>query len=147
MNNLLANMYYQTNYSYNYSEAEAAALLGSVIVMAAIIGLASYVFSAIFLGLIFKKAGQPIWKAWVPLYNSWVLLELGKQKGAYILFILIPFVGPLIASIFVLIAQYHIGLKLGKTGAFVLWAIFLNPVWLVWLAIDDSKWGDKAVTA
>ena len=145
MNNLLANAYYQTNYSSNLSDVEAAALLGSVIVMSIIIGLASYVFSAIFLGLIFKKAGQPIWKAWIPVYNAWVLLELGKQKGAYILFILIPFVGPIIASIFVLIAQYHVGLNLGKTGAFVLWAIFLNPVWLVWLAIDDSKWGDKAV--
>jgi hypothetical protein len=40
------------------------------------------------------------------------------------------------------IAQYRIGLKLGKPGAFVLLAIFLPLVWYVWLACDDSKWSE-----
>jgi hypothetical protein len=45
------------------------------------------------------------------------------------------------------IAMYHIGKKLGKDGVFVLLAIFLPIVWLIWLAVDKSKWNDKASTA
>ena len=36
--------------------------------------------------------------------------------------------------------MYKIGLKLGKEGAFVLLAIFLPIVWLIWLAVDKSTW-------
>lgn len=42
------------------------------------------------------------------------------------------------------IAQYHIGIKLGKSGAFVVLAIFLPLVWIIWLAVDKSVWNDEA---
>ena len=58
-----------------------------------------------FVGLskLFKKAGKPGWAAIVPIYNSWVLFEIGGQKGAYIFFSLIPFVGPIIFLVFEII--------------------------------------------
>jgi hypothetical protein len=43
--------------------------------------------------------------------------------------------------------MYNIGLKLSKTGAFILWGIFLAPVWYVWLAFDDSKWNKISAPA
>lgn len=128
--------------TYQVADPSALGLIISIAIVCIIISIAFYVFSAICLGRIFKKAGKESWPAWVPFYNMWILLELGDQKGYYLLFILIPYVGQFIFVIFECIAMYHIGLKLGKTGAFVLWGIFLYPVWLAWLAFDESKWNN-----
>ena len=120
------------------SDAAAAALV--VMMGFAIIGgLIGYVIHALLLGRIFKKAGIEQWKAWVPVYNAWVMLEMGEQKGWWALLMLIPFVN-VVALVFFIIAEYNIGLKFGKEGVFVLLAIFLPIVWLIWLAFDKSTW-------
>jgi len=102
---------------------------------------AAYVITAIFLGKIFKKAGLASWPAWVPIYNSWKLLEIGGQQGFWAALSIIPYVN-IVSAVFLYISMYHIGLKLGKSGVFVLWAIFLPFVWLIWLAVDKSVWND-----
>lgn len=112
---------------------------GVLIVVAVIAGLIAYVISAWLMGRIFQKAGIPAWKAWVPVYNTWTMLELGKQPGWWAIVSLIPWVG-LISIIFIFIAMYNIGLGFGKKGVFVLWGIFLPIVWYTWLAFDNSKW-------
>lgn len=135
--------YSSTNISPEAAAGIAAATLLFILVTAAV----AYVVTALCLGRIFKKAGVEQWKAWVPVYNSWVMLELGDQQGFWAVLALIPIVN-IVAGIFMIIAMYHIGLKLGKPGAFVLLAIFLTPVWLIWLAVDNSKWqGQEAVAA
>src|SRR5690606_4273977 len=93
----------------------------------------------------FKKAGVESWKAWVPVYNNWVMLQLGGQQGWWAVVAFIP-VANLVAAVFMCIAMYNIGLKLGKEGAFVLLAIFLYAVWLIWLAVDKSTWKEAAGT-
>jgi len=97
---------------------------------------------AFLLGKIFTKAGVPAWKAWVPVYNSWVTLELGGQQGFWAVLALVPVVN-IVSVVFLYIAMYNIGLKLGKEGAFVLLAIFLPLVWYIWLAVDGSTWKGK----
>src|SRR5690349_20513957 len=116
----------------------AAAMIG-IIIFALIGALIGYVINSFLLGRIFKKAGVEQWKAWVPIYNAWVMFELGGQKGWMALLLLVPVVN-IVAVIFYYIASYHIGLKLGKEGVFVLLAIFLPIVWLAWLAFDKSTW-------
>lgn len=136
------------DYSYDYmytteptADGVAAGLVlgGIFLFFAFLFALIAYVVGAWLLGRIFKKAGEPQWIAWVPVYNSWKLLELGGQQGFWAVLALIPFVN-IIAAIFLYIAMYHVGKKLGKEDWFVLLAIFLPIVWLVWLAFDDSKW-------
>ena len=83
------------------------------------------------------------WKAWVPVYSSWILLELGGQRGYWAVILPIPAVN-IVAILFMFMAMYTIGLKFGKEGAFVLLAIFLPIVWLIWLALDDSTWRSKS---
>ena len=129
------------------SEADAVVLAITIFLLILVFIAILYVFSAICVGRIFKKAGKESWPAWVPFYNNWVLFELGDKNGAYILFQFIPAIGPIVYMVFMFIAMYNIGLKLGKSGAFILWGIFLAPVWYVWLAFDKSKWNDKATTA
>lgn len=106
-----------------------------------LIALASYALFSWLTGLIFKKAGIPAWKALVPLYNIWLTFKLGNFPGWWTIVLFVPFVN-LVPVVLLYIAQYRIGLKLGKPGAFVLLAIFLPLVWYVWLACDDSKWSE-----
>lgn len=101
--------------------------------------IAVYVTVAYLTSRIFKKAGIEGWKAWVPIYNGWVLLEVGGQNGAWILLSFFPILS-IVPTVFTYIAMYHIGLKLGKPELFILWGIFLPIVWYVWLAFDDSTW-------
>lgn len=103
-----------------------------------------YVAIAYLLSLIFEKAGVKKWKAWIPVYSTWLTLELGGQKGWIALLTLVPIVN-IIGSIYLYIAMYYIGLKFGKDNSFVLWALFLPLVWYSWLAFDDSTWDDSAV--
>jgi hypothetical protein len=145
-------------YNYDYSDQlytttsnpEAAAAAVAVSIVLALIGViflvAVYVVSAIFLGKIFKKAGVKPWIAWVPFYNSWKMLEIGGQQGVWAVLAIIPIVN-YVSVVFMCIAMYHIGKKLGKEGAFVLLGIFLPIVWLIWLAVDKSTWNDNASTA
>lgn len=133
---------YQT-YDYNSGATlsnEAAAGVSLILVLFMIVIIAvTYVVVALSLSRIFKKAGVETWKAWVPIYNNWVTLELGGQKGYWAVLALIPIVN-IAAAVFFIIAMYNIGLKLGKEGAFVLLAIFLPLVWYIWLAVDKSTW-------
>lgn len=123
----------------NVDPAAAAAIslatIGFILLFAAV----AYVVGALLLSRIFKKAGVEPWKAWVPFYNTWIMLELGDQKGFWAVLMIVPVVN-IVASVFMYIAMYRIGLKLGKDGAFVLLAIFLPLVWYIWLAVDSSKW-------
>jgi len=102
-----------------------------------------YVINAILLGRIFKKAGEPAWIAWVPFYNSWKMLEIGNQQGFWAVLAIIPIVN-FVSAVFLYIAMYNIGLKLGKSGAFVVLGIFLPLVWIIWLAVDSSTWNESA---
>lgn len=128
------------------SEAAAGAALMGMVVFILIGAIIGYVINAFLLGRIFKKAGVEQWKAWVPIYNTWITFELGGQKGWMALLLLVPVVN-IVAVIFYFIAAYYIGLKFGKEGVFVLLAIFLPIVWLAWLAFDKSTWKGAAPAA
>ncbi len=119
--------------------AEGLLALMGIFVLFFFIVVVCYAVTAWLLGRVFKKAGTPQWIAWVPVYNNWKILELGGQQGFWAVLGLIPLVS-IVAAVFTYIAMYHIGKKLGKEDWFVLLAIFLPFVWLVWLAFDDSKW-------
>lgn len=132
------------NYVYTVDPSDAntaagIAIAGTVFLFLFIIAIISYAIGAWLLGRVFKKAGEPQWAAWVPIYNTWKLLEIGGQQGFWAVLALIPFVN-IVSLIFMYIAMYNIGKTLGKEDWFVLLAIFLPIVWLIWLGFDDSKW-------
>lgn len=139
-------MYDNTMYTYDNSAASSSLEPGAVagiLLFTFIIVVAAYVINSVLWAQIFKKAGVAQWKAWVPVYSQWITYELGGQKGYWAMLALVPVVN-IVAAVFLYIAMYNIGLKLGKEGAFVLLAIFLPIVWLIWLAVDGSTWaGNK----
>ena len=137
------------------SSSSMGADAGAMSLMFGVLGLLTilaYVIGAIFMGMMFKKAGVPAWKAWVPVYNSWTFLELGGQKGWLSLLILLAwipllgFIPAVVVAVFMAIAAYRIGLNFGKEGWFVVIYILFGLVWLIWLAVDKTAvW--KPVTA
>lgn len=139
-----------SSYSYETPAAVASSSFDMSAFFLAYMGLmlfvciASYVVSSWLLSRIFKKAGIEEWKAWVPLYNTWIMLEMGKQKGWYLLLSLIPVVGSIIFLVFFIMALYEIGKSFGKEGIFVLWAIFIPVVWYAILAFDKSTWSGQS---
>jgi hypothetical protein len=145
--------YYINSYDYAYpayDSADAAGLAGAAVLFTGAMLLvwllamaASYVINAIFMMMLFKKAGLDGWKAWVPVYNTIKFFQIGGQNPLYLLFVFIPFVGPLIVGIFSVIAAYHIGLKLGKSGGYAALYFFLPLIWLIILGVDKSTWKDS----
>lgn len=122
------------------------ALLALVAVVILVLSLISYIINSIFMGMIFKKASVEAWKAWVPVYNIWKFMQIGGQQGFWAVLMLIPVVN-MVSLVFYYIAAYNIGLKLQKEGWFVLLAIFLPLVWLIWLALDKSTWQNGTTIA
>ena len=138
LGHLFGNTSYDS-YGVDMSTAAANAAFSGLMVFLFVMILIAYVIMAFLLSRIFRKAGVEGWKAWVPIYNTWVTYELGGQKGWWALIMLVPVLN-VVASVFLYIAMYEIGLKFSKEGYFVLWAIFLPIVWYVWLAFDQSTW-------
>lgn len=133
-------------YTVDTANAATGAVLVVLVLFAILFAIVAYIIISIMLARIFKKAGVESWKAWVPVYNTWVTLELGDQKGWWALVLFVPIIN-IVASVFLYIAMYNIGLRLGKEGYFVLWALFLPLVWYVWLAFDKSTWDTSAIIA
>lgn len=124
-------------------EMEVAAIIVLFfLMMSFIFAVAAYIVFSISLMKIFKKAGVKPWIAWVPFYSNWRLLEIGGQQGFWAVLAIIPVVS-IVSAVFMYISMYNVGLKLGKSESFVLFAIFLTPVWFIWLAFDKSVWNEK----
>lgn len=134
--------YYDNPYNRTFSSSSSSDFL-YIFIFFLIVFVAIYVFRSVCLMSIFKKAGAESWIAWVPIFNNWKLLEIGGQKGYWAILELFPLIG-IVAAVFLYIAMYNIGLKLGKSGGFVLLAIFFQIVWLPWLAFDSSTWDESA---
>ena len=164
-------------FSQNGASAADSAAFGLVffainlIVILIFVLLASFLFS-----FVFKKAGVAMWKAYIPIYNTMIMYELGGRSQYWILasfsgIIFIPLlflsaalqtqginsqalnvamfaigglsvIASIWASVVLLIAYYHIGKKLQKSGWFVLLAIFLPYIWAAWLGFDKSIWDE-----
>ena len=142
---------YSSEYEYSSSASDDVSagvlvfLLGFYVFFI-FLSLAIYIASSIGLMKIFNKAGVPGWAAWIPFFNNWKMLEIGGQQGFWAVLAIIPVVN-IVSTVYLYIAMYHIGKKLGKDGAFLLWAFFVAPVWFLWLGFDKSTWNDSAATA
>lgn len=106
------------DYSYGTGMTQTSSDGGSLIgLVIAIVVMAAY-------WKVFEKAGHKGWKALIPIYNTYILLQIVGRPWWYLLLLLIPLVNIVIAII--------IALDLGKTfGKGALWSIcllFLLPI-------------------
>lgn len=138
---------YPTPYGDNSLTGADMAVLISFMLGYVVVALVIYVLFALGLSRILKKYNHPQpWAAWVPVYNVWVLLELGRQPGWYALLAIagaIPVIGPLAAVLVVVVeifAFININKAFGKSlGGYTVLAALLTPVWALMLGFGKDQ--------
>lgn len=145
--------YYDSDY--NSSSVISPAATGILAVLLAYIGmivmilLGVYILTSIAKMKIFKKAGLPGWKAWVPIYGEWKFLELGGYSGALILLPFIPLFGVIAFLVVMCLAANEISKKLDKSDIFILFPLGLitggitTIIWHCIAGFSNSTWNDS----
>lgn len=119
------------------TEAEAAAAAGAGAAIGLVFGLVAYVISALGLMGVFKKAGKPAWAAFVPIYNTVVLLEVVGRPLWWLVLFLIPGVN-VVATIIVL---HDLSKSFGHDAGFTVGLVLLSVVflWILWLGSSTYR--------
>lgn len=92
---------------------------------------------------IFTKAGKPGWASIIPIYNTYVLLQIAGRPVWWLLLMLIPFVN-IVVWLFVAL---DIAKAFGKDELFaVLLLWFFTPIGALILAFGDATYHGVAAT-
>jgi hypothetical protein len=102
-----------------------------------------YLYYSFTLSRIFDKMGIEPWKAWVPVYSSYIFLQAGRQAGFWAVISLIPFFG-IFSVIFMTMAAHDINKGFGKGAGYTVLYFFLSPVWLGIFAFGRDEYNDDA---
>lgn len=88
---------------------------------------------------LFTKAGKPGWAAIIPIYNSFVLMQIIKKPWWWLLLLFIPFVSLIIT----LVISIELAKAFGKSTIFGVILLWLFPIGILILGFDKSKyqWG------
>ena len=105
------------------TEADTAALLGTLAVFG-IIGLIFAVVGIIVMWKVFTKAGQPGWASIIPIYNLYVLTQIGGRPGWWTILLLIPGVNVIVFAIL----SIDIAKSFGKDAVFGVVGLWLFSI-------------------
>jgi len=87
---------------------------------------------------VFEKAGQPGWACLIPIYNIYIMTQIGKKPGWWVLMLLVP-----IANIvFAIMIIHSISEKFGKDAGFTVGLVLLGIVFWPILAFGDATYED-----
>lgn len=135
-------------YTTTGNDASSAAFLGAFLVGYLVFIVVIYLITSFVLSKVFTKAGQPAWAAFVPIYNGWVLFEIGGKPGWWVLSSFIPLIGPLIAVILYIIISLELAKRFGKSSTFGIIGLWLfSIIGFAILAFDNSKYQGEGVSA
>lgn len=99
-----------------------------------------YVWAALALSALFRKAGEEGWKGWVPVLNQAVLLQLGGFSPWLILLILIPGLGGLAVFVLYVMAAHRINRSFGYGTGMTVLAALLGLIWASILGFGSARW-------
>lgn len=127
----------------NSDSAHGAGVFATVMLSYLVIGLAVYVLYSIFMAAFFKKIGEEAWKGWVPIYNVWVFLERGGQKGYWALLSLVGL--SIVTTVFMVIAALEYQKAFRKETWWIVLFLLVSPVWLGMLAWGQDQFDPRAI--
>ena len=100
---------------------------------------ASFAFAIMMVAAVwklFKKAGQPGWKALVPIYGTVIFLRIVERPGWWFLLLCIP-----VVNLFLSIALcIDLARVFGKGSGFAAGLAFLTPIFLLMIAFGDAQY-------
>jgi uncharacterized membrane protein YhaH (DUF805 family) len=129
---------FAVTYSYSYSDTNTQSSTGSVFlnIVLLLIGLALVVLMVASMWRLFIKAGKPGWAAFVPFYNTYVLLQITGKPGWWLLLFFIP-----IVNFFVSVVVYYELVKcFGKGVGFLILLVVVPMVAYPLLAFGDAEY-------
>jgi Family of unknown function (DUF5684) len=108
-----------------------------------IVELLILVVVAIGLWKVFTKAGQPGWASIIPIFNAYIVLKIVGRPWWWLILLIIPFVGFVIA----IIVALDLAKSFGKSALFGIGLFFLSFVFVPILGFGDAtyKGPSKAV--
>jgi hypothetical protein len=119
-----------------YNSNTSSGLGVGVAILFFLFGIALYVFFGYCWGLVFRKAGQPLWAGFVPIYNYYVTLKIIGRPGWWLILFFIPIVNIIVTLIMYLDLARSFGQGAGfGLGLFFLWFVFI-PI----LAFSDAQY-------
>ena len=99
-------------------------------------GLIGYLLVAFALVGVFKKADEPVWQAFVPIWNTIVLIKISGKPIWWIILLLIP-----IVNIVILVLVYHgLSTSFGHGAGFTAGLFFLSIIFLYILGYDSKPY-------
>jgi hypothetical protein len=114
------------------------AFLAGMALLAGIVGVALYIYTALAFQTIGKKLKyKKAWLAWIPVANIAMILELGGFHWALIFLLLVPVLGWAAVMVLALIAMWRIFEKRKYPG----WLALIPVVSLV--VIGMAAWKDR----
>ena len=108
-----------------------------------IILLAIIVFQIAAWWKVFEKAGKPGWAAIVPIYNIYVLIQIGGKPGWWIILCLIPIVNIIV----ILLVMLGVANNFGKGTLFGIGLFLLGVIFFPILGFGDDRYGGAAAAA
>lgn len=92
---------------------------------------------------VFEKAGQPGWKAIIPVYNLYILLKIVGKPGWWLILFFIP----LVNLVFLVWTYNMLSKSFGKDEGFTVGLVLIGFIFLPILAFGSAKYlgpyGDK----
>jgi hypothetical protein len=103
-------------------------VLGLTVVFAIVISMIAGMW------MTFTKAGEPGWGVLIPIYNVYIMTQIAKRPGWWVLLMFIPFVNLIIQII------VHIGIaeNFGKSAGFGIGLLFLPFIFYPMLGFGDA---------
>ncbi|WP_104109902.1 DUF5684 domain-containing protein [Arthrobacter sp. N199823] len=131
---------YSSDYDYNYestiSSADAAGLVVLIMGIYLLIFAVAWLINGFAWAGAFSKAGHPKWKAFVPFYNSWMMVKMVGRPESHFWFLFIPYF-----NIYMMIVIMNdMSKSFGKETGFTVGLIFLPVVFAAILSYGDAQY-------
>lgn len=103
-----------------------------------------YVWFALALAAMFRKIGEPVWKAWVPLVNLGTVLKLGRFSPWLVLINLVPLFGFIAFAVVFIVSVHRINVGFGAGGGLTVVGAIVPVVWASVLGFGSARWKGEA---
>ncbi|WP_106816545.1 DUF5684 domain-containing protein [Microbacterium timonense] len=114
-----------------------AAIFGSLISLLLVAGL--YVWVALALSAVFGKSGVEPWKAWVPILNTVVVLQLAGLSPWLVILAFVPVLNIAFLILWVF-ALYRVNAAFGLGIGMTVLSVLLLPIWASIVGWGSARW-------
>lgn len=113
--------------------------LALFVLLASVVNLALYVWTALALSAMFRKMGEEPWKGWVPFLNLATVLRWGGFSPWLVLLLVVP-VANIAVLVVLIVAVHRINPGFGYGSGMTVLAVFLFVVWASILGFGPARW-------